>query len=116
MIPLDTKQGATVWVFSTLSPESGVYRGTLNYVVAGTSEAYLSVPRSETPDQFPFHQVDVSAVHLTEADATAAYAAWLFKRGEEIAAELHENEKRFWVAKQRLFALKSGAPEREVKS
>jgi len=114
VIPLDTKHGATVWVFSEFFPADGVIRGDLAEVRSG--RAYMHVSRKETEDEFPFHEYDLVAVYLTEADATAAYAAWLFKRGEQIAAELHENEKKFWVAKQRVHDLKNGAQEREMRS
>jgi hypothetical protein len=103
-------------LFSRLSPENGVVLGLFIQAYPDADEVVVEVSRRETIEQFPVKIVSRSAVYLTEVDATAAYAAWLFKRGEEIAAELHENEKKFWVAKQRVHDLKNGAPEREVRS
>lgn len=108
MIPLDTKPKTPVWWFSPRVADRGVVAIVVGFRAPAIEPYGQILSMSHGP-------VYVEDCYLTEAEATSAYAAWLFKRGEQIAAELHENEKKFWVAKQRVHELKEGAKEREVR-
>lgn len=109
MIPLDTKPKTPVWWFSPRVHAMGVVPIEVGFKAPAIKSYGMILSVSHGP-------VYVKDCYLTEAEACESYAAWLFERGRQLAAELHENEKKFWVAKQRVHELKSGAPEREVRS